>query len=316
MRKNRIKIWIIYSAILILLTCLARYEGVVSMLFFDIFRAVCAIITMICVASCELDVFQNYKKIKLYLKKFVGKKQVVLVYCIKNQRKFLKNKLEEFALEVEFVENKKEADIILTDKITAKEKTNFQRLAYTPLAMVTPKGVNISEARKEISNLFQQRGYGKRIVYCPKKDSEGGMNFYDYLLIVYNKGKYPEKGEEMEKVKKRVEKFLSQPSICMVNMKQWLQKKKELKPNEICLGYEKDFVRMENCNITQLERNVLYKLYYQNNNKELDFIKEKPLGEELSYEQELLYIQGYRLDDKILPGLQKNLYYVEVPLED
>lgn len=340
MRKNRIRVWIIYAIVLIFFTCLVRYKEVVKFIINEIFfSSVCSFWMNVCISSFIFfsilgigqSFLENYKKIKIHLNKMIGEKQIILVYCIRSQQEFLKDKLEKFGLEVKFVENKKGADIILTDEVSEEEKYQYQRIAYTPLVIGvcaeldrTSELIHYLSGEKDTCYMEQLiedvvQDHFKYSIYCPKGDSIEEKIFYNFLLLTVNKGKYPQNKEQMESAKEKVNSFLEKPNVYRVDMAKWLQEKRKLNFDEVCICYERDLMDMveaEKCKMSYPKRTVLYELYYKNNNKELDFIKEKPLGEEWSYEQKLLYMQDYRINDEAIEELQKEFSYVEVPLED
>ena len=97
MRKNRIRVWIIYAIVLIFFTCLVRYKEVVKFIINEIFfSSVCSFWMNVCISSFIFfsilgigqSFLENYKKIKIHLNKMIGKTNHFSILYKKSARIF------------------------------------------------------------------------------------------------------------------------------------------------------------------------------------------------------------------------------------
>ncbi len=258
--------------------------------------------------------------------------EILLTYCVQEQQERFQTRIEEtFPLKVQFVTDKQEAQVILTDSITQQESSNYQRIAFTPLTVAVSSNSKNQKWYQELGYLSENKNtfyFDKLVedavagnftekVYCPKENTVKGDLFYDFLLITVNQGRYPKEGEEMQKAKEKVDCFLALPYVIRVDTGEWVQNKRSL-DKEICLIFEADvseFANEDDCNICYPEITVLYQLWYKDKVAERNLIDKEFW--EFSYRKQLCVYDYYRLDGLVTDSdWQKEFSYVEVPLED
>ncbi|MFR2534354.1 MAG: hypothetical protein ACLS95_03875 [Clostridia bacterium] len=299
MRKGRIIFWGIYAILLVM-------------------------ITLIC---------NNKEVIKAFFEEKEKPEEILQVYCIESEKESFKERMEKIqSATVNFVEDKDQAQIVITDVISSEEETKYQVIAYTPLVIGISTDSKIKKEYQKLGYLSKEddtifyfdkliedvlEGEFTQNIYCPKEDCIKGEIFYDFLLITVNHGKYPQK-EELEVCEEKVNAFLSSSSVYQVNVEKWLREKKTL-DGQICISYETDllpFISTINYNVQMQypETTLLYKLYYSQINNQFDFLHEhNTLGN--SYYQDLYRVRNYRCDGKSYLKYQRNFSYTEIPLK-
>lgn len=300
MRKGRITFWGIYTILLVMITLISH----------------------------------NKEIIKVFFEEKEKPEEILQVYCIESERESFKKRMEKIqSAKVNFVEDKNQAQIVITDEIGAEEETKYQVIAYTPLVIGISTDSKIKKEYQKLGYLSKEddtifyfdkliedvlEGEFTQNIYCPKEDCIKGKIFYDFLLTTVNHGKYPKK-EELEVCEEKVNAFLNSSSVYQINVEKWLTEKKTL-DGQICISYETDllpFISTMNYNVDMQypETTLLYKLYYNQTSDQFDFLHEhNTLGN--SYCQDLYRIRNYRCEGKIhYSRHQSNFSYTEIPLK-
>lgn len=265
------------------------------------------------------------------------------VYCSEELREDIKKIIESSSIgkknRVVFEENKGEAEIILTDRITVSDN-GYERIGWSPLIVVfdnTEKMDNyILEAENgsytiKFDKIIEDtvKGVWKDTIYCPKPNTREGELFFDFLLININYGKYPSNEEELEHCTRRANEFLNSSTVIQMDPLERLKYKKTVE-GELYIVFEKDITKIASYDsykftVSYPTNTILYELYYycsSNNKEELEkeLKKEKfwEGGNELQYVMNLNYIRGVTHTSayKHYKGITDNFSYVEIPLKE
>lgn len=274
------------------------------------------------------------------------------VYCAEEFQETIKNILEKSSLgdthRVVLTDNKDEAEIVLTDRITTKD-IGYERVGWTPLI------VAFDDTTKNKVASYIEEGYliesksnnayainfkkiidstlskeWKDNIYCPMPSTREGELFFDFLLVNINAGRYPRNDEEFESCTKTANEFLSSNIVIQCDAKERLEKKKIVE-NELYIIFEKDIGNMQS-NDYQFEISyptdtVLYEIYYcckGNNEKKIRNVMNKiPWDDSKSNLKKILNGNNVRYKKKEEAYFGKRYYimsdgfsYVDIPLKE
>ena len=244
---------------------------------------------------------------------------------------------------VVFIDNKEQADFVLTSEITSSDE-GYKKIGWAPLVVAINEDKDSRKIYKKDKYLIEDNNgkytidFNKIIndsisgtwtekIYCPKQDTPEGKMFYDFLLITVNNGKYP-KESEMNACKYKVTKFLNSKVVIESNVYESLKSKKVVK-KELYIIFENVIEDMTNSSyefIVSYPINTITKTWYYKfptGNKKL---------EEWFY-TETFTSSGNRLEDLMYFYLIRNTHhdtayrvdtfntnngysYTEIPLKD
>lgn len=212
------------------------------------------------------------------------------VYCPEQLQADLKKIIEKDSSfknlsRVVFIQDEKEAELVITDKIT-KTDSDCDIMGYSPLiiALDTKKiieykkhGYLVEEDNAytiDFSKVIEDTlaGSYNDTIYCPNLDTRQGELFYDFLLITFNGGTYP-KRQQLEACQEKADEFLETDNIVLTNTEERIRVRKFLH-NEIDIIFENEIFSMNNADfefeISYPKNTVIYEYFckYQGKNKE------------------------------------------------
>lgn len=213
-------------------------------------------------------------------------KNPINVYCVEELQEDVKKMLEKSSLgetnRVVFINNKEDAEFVLTDEITSTD-TDYTKIGWSPLI------VAFDDTNEDTLKKYEEKGYilkneegGYDIdfekvieavlldewtekIYCPTLDTREGELFYQFLLINVNSGKYPENEQQIKQCIQKVKDFLGSDVVVKCDAMERLYKKRTVK-NELYIIFEKGLEGIRNNDyhfeVSYPSNTVLYEYYY------------------------------------------------------